>query len=101
MQKQNLGGKARLFLKQSLARIEYLLFVFMILQHYCKSYPKLVKTQIKGREFYGIEITTRAIPCFTQLRDIFYRGRIKIIPENLYDLLTYEGLALSFGANNG
>ena len=33
------------------------------------------------------------MPCFTVLRDIFYRGRIKIIPDNLYDLLTYEGLA--------
>ena len=27
------------------------------------------------------------------LRDIFYIGRKKIIPQNLYDLLTYEGLA--------
>ena len=84
---------SRLKFKQSIDHSEYLFYVFNIISPFCKSYPKLVKTQIKGREFYGIEITTRALPCFTQLRDIFYRGRIKIIPENLYDLLTYEGLA--------
>ena len=84
---------SRLKFKQSIDHSEYLFYVFNIISPLCGSYPKLVKAKIKGRDFYGIEITTRALPCFTQLRDIFYRGRIKIIPENLYDLLTYEGLA--------
>lgn len=36
---------------------------------------------------------TRSLPCFTILRKHFYNGRIKIVPENLYDLLNYESLA--------
>lgn len=79
--------------KQSLAHSEYLFYVFNILSPYCISYPKLVQTRINHKNFLGVEVLTRALPCFTMLRDIFYRGRIKIIPENLYDILTYEGLA--------
>ncbi len=36
---------------------------------------------------------TRALPCMTLLRYKFYNGRIKIIPEDIYDYLSYEGLA--------
>uniref|UniRef100_UPI0028E0A07B hypothetical protein n=1 Tax=Perenniporia fraxinea TaxID=1350006 RepID=UPI0028E0A07B len=84
---------SRFRFKQSMDHLEYLFYVFNILSPYCISYPRSVKTRINRRDFYGVEIFTRALPCFTALRDIFYKNRIKIIPENLYDLLTYEGLA--------
>ena len=93
MQKQNLGGKARLFLKQSLARIEYLLFVFMILQHYCKSYPKLGVAKLNGKNFPFLNFSTRSLVCFTELYSLFYFEGKKVIPHNIFELLTIEGLA--------
>ena len=93
MQKQNLGGQARLFLKQSLARIEYLLFVFMILQHYCKSYPKLGVAKLNGKNFPFLNFSTRSLVCFTELYSLFYFEGKKVIPYNIFELLTIEGLA--------
>lgn len=84
---------SRFRFKQSIHHLEYALLVFRILSPYCISYPKIYKEKLKGKNFYCILVITRSLPCFTALRDLFYRGRIKIIPDNLYDLLTYEGLA--------
>jgi len=84
---------SRFRFKQSIIHSEYLFSVFNILSPYCISYPRLVKTRINRKDFHGIEIITRALPCFTLLRSMFYCGRNKIIPKYIYELLTYEGLA--------
>ncbi len=83
----------RFYLKQSLNHSEYLIYVFNKLSHYCTRYPWSRKVYLKGKEFYAIEFMTRALPCITLLRYKFYNGRIKIIPEDIYDYLSYEGLA--------
>lgn len=84
---------SRFRLKQSIKHSEYLLYVYQLLSHYCISYPKLKIDRVNGKSFTQLEFSTRALPCFTILRKHFYNGRIKIIPNDLYDLLNYESLA--------
>ena len=31
---------------------------------------------------------TRYLPCFNEVYDLFYKNKVKIIPYNIYDLLT-------------
>lgn len=84
---------SRFRLKQSIIHSEYLIYVYLLLSHYCISPPKLKIDKVKGKSYYQLEFYTRALPCFTILRKHFYNGRIKIIPNDLYDLLNYESLA--------
>ncbi|KTB26149.1 Intron-encoded DNA endonuclease aI5 alpha [Nakaseomyces glabratus] len=97
--KKNLDNKniidinCRFRLKQSIKHKEYLIYVYKLLEHYCISPPRLKKDIVKGKEYVQLEFYTRSLPCFTLLRKHFYKGRIKIVPNDLYDLLNYQSLA--------
>ena len=84
---------ARLGFKQSLAQATYVLFVFNLLSHYCSNVPYLITNVRAGKKLYGLEVFTRALPCFTELHSLFYPNGTKIIPDNIYDLLTSVALA--------
>jgi hypothetical protein len=92
----NNSGNTRFSLKQSIDKVEYLFYCFIKLSHYCSNLPFITNTNLKGKQFKGIQFTTRSYPCFTYLHSIFYINnscKNKIVPLNLYELLTYEGLA--------
>lgn len=84
---------SRFRFKQSMKHVSYLLYVFSLLSHYCISLPKIKKETVKGKQYFLIEFITRSLPVFTLLRHKFYVGRVKIIPSDIYDYISYESLA--------
>ena len=84
---------ARLGFIQCLDRSQYVFFVFNILSHYCSSSPRLTTGIRAGNQFYGLEFFTRSMPCITELHSLFYVNGVKVIPENIYELLTPVALA--------
>jgi hypothetical protein len=68
--------------------------VFTILFPYLSSFPYGNKRLNKetGNMDYAF-FNTMTLPCFNIFRDLFYVNGIKIIPSNIYDLLTPIALA--------
>ena len=71
----NKAGNTRLFFKQSVDKIEYVLYVFNKLSHYCSSYPQIINKLFNGKIFYGIFllldlflVLLSFIKCFTIIK---------------------------------
>jgi len=63
------------------------------LSHYCSSSPRLTSGIRAGNRFYGLQFLTRSLPCFTELHSLFYSNGVKLIPDNIYNLLSPVALA--------
>ena len=84
---------ARLGFAQFGAQGEYVFFVFNILSHYCSSSPRVTTGIRAGNRLYALQFFTRSMPCFTKLYYLFYPNGVKIIPEDIYNMLTPVALA--------
>ena len=92
LQRLNKGGGTRLQFKQKYGQFEYLYSVFFQLSHYCSRGPSVTKAILHQKVHYGLSFTTRSLDCITELYHLFYQDGKKIVPKNLYELLTWEGL---------
>jgi len=63
------------------------------LSHYCSSSPHRTTGIRAGKRYYGLEFFTRSMPCLTELRSLFYPNGVKIIPQDIYNMLTPIALA--------
>jgi hypothetical protein len=78
----------RLGFKQSYSHKEYVYFTFLILSAYCSSFPRFIKGSKNGNQFFALEFFTRSLLCFSELYNLFYVNKVKVIPQNIYDLLS-------------
>lgn len=46
-----------------------------------------------NENYYSLHFVTMQLTCFNEFRDLFYKLGKKIVPINIYDLLTPVGLA--------
>lgn len=54
---------------------------------------KISRDKRTNKIYSSISFTTMQLPCFNVFRELFYPSNIKIVPDNIYDLLTPKGLA--------
>ena len=94
LEKRMLRKNARLCFKQSFKHIEFALWIYIILAHYCQSLPCLYKGSLNGKVFYGLALKTRAYPCFTLLHSAWYSNGVKVLPSNIFEDLTPIALAV-------
>ena len=71
----------------------YVLTSYFSLSHYCSRLPYIVKSHRKGKDLFALEFSTRYLPCLNELYLLFYKDKVKVIPNIIYDLLTPVALA--------
>lgn len=76
---------------------EYFNLVYSLFESFCpKNYTiqnKTIRDKRSVNTYRALCFTTMQLPCFNIYRDMFYISNIKIVPENIYHLLTPRGLA--------
>jgi LAGLIDADG DNA endonuclease family len=76
-----------------MVNLKFVFHIWVILSHYCSALPYLTSNQMRGKRFFGVVLFTRALPCFTVLYDRFYVAKPKVIPFDIFNLLTPVVLA--------
>lgn len=73
----------------------YLVHLYDLLAEFCKADFKEGKSWNKKNSHwtFWIKFWTCSLPCFNEFHSYFYVGKIKILPINLFELLTPVGLA--------
>lgn len=106
-----LSSNSRFRIGSSLNYSIYIWYLYSLLSPYCSTYPCIHNIK---KQLGTVELRTRSLPCFTELNLEFYniesnspgatracgrRKTAKIIPFNIFELLTREALAHWFIAS--
>ena len=90
-------ANSRLVYGQTTKHKEYFDLVYNIFKPFCVSDHKPYFNQSvdkrNNEKYYSFHFATMQLPCFNLYREIFYNLGNKIIPNDIYKLLTPRGLA--------
>lgn len=96
--KRSSTGNSRLVYAQTaILHKAYFEYVYSFFTSFCvKDYvpqSKVVRDKRTNKIYSSISFTTMQLPCFNVFRELFYLSNVKIVPHNIYELLTPKGLA--------
>jgi hypothetical protein len=87
--------------KQSSINSVYIDHLYSLFHPYCGSAPKIREARLKGKLFFSSTFDTLTYPAFNYYADLFYKNKIKTVPNNIELLLTARGLAYWFMDDGG
>src|SRR4051812_26420292 len=89
---------ARLAVRHSTKQTEYTMYLFSIFKVLCTPTLELIVNEYFDKRlnklYFNISFYTRSLPCLNYYRDLFYPNGVKVVPENIGELLTDRGLAI-------
>lgn len=85
------------YAQTAISHKEYFHYVLSFFLPYCtKNYElqsRIFKDNRTKETYSALSFTTMQLPCFNIFREMFYGSNVKKVPDNIYELLTYKGLA--------
>lgn len=92
--KDSSRASARFIERHGASQAPYLRWKEEQLRPFVSCTYQVVKRLPDGREFHGVELSTKSCPQFRELFDLFYSGGKKVFPASLPDLMTPLVLAV-------
>lgn len=97
-ERRNSNGNTRIQFKQSSKNLIYIQHLFSLFKEYCGSEPKesswFDNRPNKNKVYSSLRFWTYSLACFNVFRELFYDASgLKIIPENIEELLSARSLA--------
>jgi hypothetical protein len=94
----SINKSGRLIFEQSIKHLDYIMHLYEEFYDYTDSLPKFYKRYDYRYDKFNYSIYFKTLPNFYYYYDLFMvetenKNTIKIVPENVYDLLTPIGLA--------
>ena len=95
MSKFSVNANTRIIFRQGSANTEYLLHLYDLFKIYSLKGPSITtildKDTNKSRYNLSFATMARALPrpCFNEFYNLFYPEGKKIIPKNMWDLMTF------------
>ncbi len=93
LETQNAGRSYRLKIEQGIAHADYVQHLYSVLRDWVLSPPRLKQGQTRGVTTLNLAFQTVSHPELSLYGELFYRERVKVVPEVIGDLLTARGLA--------
>jgi hypothetical protein len=95
---RSFSGNCRLVYAQTaLSHKEYFDYVLSLFIPFCTNnyipQSRITKDKRSNKTYSTISFTTMQLPCFNTFKQMFYVSNTKIVPDNIYELLTPRGLA--------
>jgi hypothetical protein len=93
---QKRATNTNLHFEQGLIHEDYISHLYDLFKDYCNSGLKHSDRKVDSRTgqiYTRIQFTTYSLPCFNELYYLFYPNKVKVIPQNIGELLTPIGLA--------
>jgi hypothetical protein len=85
------------YAQTAVAHKEYFDYVLSFFLPFCVNdyipQSRIVRDNRTKKTYSAISFTTMQLPGFNEFRDIFYLSNVKIVPDNINELLTPRGLA--------
>jgi hypothetical protein len=90
-----------LYIEQSYPeKEEYVNFLYKLMEPVDLNSPSVITRKPDkrtGKVTQSLRFTTMAMPCLNKYHDLFYKDRVKSVPENLGELFTARGLGKGLG----
>lgn len=97
VQRSSSGNCRLVYAQTALSHKEYFDYVFSFFITFCTNnyipQSRISKDKRSNKTYSAISFTTMQLPCFNIFRQMFYVSNTKIVPDNIYELLTPKGLA--------